>query len=358
MENGGFDIVIGNPPYVQLSSNSGALAKMFENAKYKTFKATGDLYLLFYEKGWELLRSNGVLCFITSNSWLRATYGENARKFLADQANPTLLIDFAGQKIFESATVEVNILMFTKENNQQKTLACVVKDNVLNELSLIVRREGSICSFSSGNSWVILSDIEMRIKEKIERVGIPLKDWDVQINYGIKTGFNEAFIITGEQRKKLIAEDPKSAEIIRPILRGRDIKRYGYEFANQYLIATFPAKQYDIEDYLSIKNHLLTFGKDFLTKSGYTWVADGYLDEWCFKRLKQTGTEIIISGEKVSFKDNEKSRKAASGQWFETQDSISYWDDFNRQKIVWGEISDEPKFSIDLEGKYVNEPLL
>lgn len=104
------------------------------------------------------------------------------------------------------------------------------------QFSVFVRQQANICAFATADSWVILSDIEQRIKEKIERIGTPLKDWDIQINYGIKTGFNEAFIVDGTKRKELIEQDPKSDEIIRPILRGRDIKRYGYEFADLYLL--------------------------------------------------------------------------------------------------------------------------
>nr|WP_143084020.1 TaqI-like C-terminal specificity domain-containing protein [Flexibacter flexilis] len=183
-------------------------------------------------------------------------------------------------------------------------------------------------SFNNADSWVILSDIEQRIKEKIERIGTPLKDWDIQINYGIKTGFNEAFIIDGSKRKELIAQDPKSEEIIRPILRGRDIKRYGYEYADLYLIATFPSLKIDIEQYPAVKKHLLSFGME---------------------RLEQTGKEYKVNGETI------KARKKTNNKWFETQDSISYWDDFNRQKIIYPGImriakSNEnnfPRFALD-----------
>ena len=173
-------------------------------------------------------------------------------------------------------------------------------------------QNSSICSFKSSDSWVVLSPIELSIKQKIEAIGTPLKDWDIQINYGIKTGFNEAFIIDGEKRAELIAADPKCAEIIRPILRGRDIKRYTYEFADLYLIATFPAKHYNIDDYPAIKAHLLSYG---------------------IERLEQTGKEYTINGEKI------KARKKTNNQWFETQDSISYWDDFSKQKIIWAELA-------------------
>ena len=168
---------------------------------------------------------------------------------------------------------------------------------------------------------MILSDIEQRIKTKIEAIGTPLKDWDIQINYGIKTGFNDAFIINGEKKAELIAQDPKSAEIIRPILRGRDIKRYGYEFADLYIITTFPSLKIDIESYPAVKQHLLSFGYD---------------------RLKQTG--------------DKGARKKTNNKWFETQDSISYWEDFYKQKIVWKAVGRNLAFSILEEGKFLTAP--
>jgi hypothetical protein len=168
---------------------------------------------------------------------------------------------------------------------------------------------------------VILSPIEQRIKHKIEAVGTPLKDWNIQINYGIKTGFNDAFIISGEKRKELMEQDPKSEEIIRPLLRGRDIKRYGYEFADLYLITTFPSLKIDIDVYPAVKQHLLSFGYD---------------------RLKQTGEN--------------GARKKTNNKWFETQDSISYWEDFYRQKIVWKAVGRNLAFSLLEEGSFLTAP--
>ena len=125
-----------------------------------------------------------------------------------------------------------------------------------------------------------MSPIEQSIKRKIEAVGTPLKDWDIQINYGIKTGYNEAFIITTEKRDEILAnckseeERQRTDDLIRPILRGRDIKRYGYDWANLYLIATFPACHYNIEDYPAVKNYLLSFAEQNLRDSGNNWIAD------------------------------------------------------------------------------------
>ena len=128
-DNGGFDIVIGNPPYIQLQKcideeTGTKLGDLYSHIGFKSFAKTGDIYCLFYEKGNQLLRENGILSFITSNKWMRAGYGKALRSYLASNTNPILLLDFAGQKIFESATVDVNILTFAKEPNQH-THTCI-----------------------------------------------------------------------------------------------------------------------------------------------------------------------------------------------------------------------------------------
>ena len=324
--NNGFDIVIGNPPYIQLQNNGGELAKLYEGCGYSTFDRKGDIYCLFYERGWQLLKKDGHLCYITSNKWMRAGYGEKTRDFFANKTNPLLLIDFAGVKIFESATVDTNILLFSRSNNQHKTTCAITnkqnKDSVKN-LSDFVQQQDIICDFSTSDSWVILSPIEQSIKRKIEAVGTPLKDWDINIYRGVLTGCNEAFIIDTAKRDEIISncqtedERKRTAELIRPILRGRDIKRYGYEWAELWLIATFPSRHYNIDEYPAIKQYLLSFG---------------------IERLEQTGKTHIVNGEKV------KARKRTSNKWFETQDSISYWEDFSKPKVVYMEIqTDNPE---------------
>ena len=333
----GFDIVIGNPPYIQLQNDGGKLGKMYQPCGYKTFASTGDIYCLFYERGHQLLKQGGHLCYITSNKWMRAGYGEKTREFFATQTNPMLLIDFAGVKIFESATVDTNILLFAKDTNKQKTVCAVTnkqnKDSV-NNLSDFVRQHHTTCNFKGNESWVILSPIEQSIKNKIESVGTPLKDWDINIYRGVLTGCNEAFIISTEKRNEILnnctteEERQRTEELIRPILRGRDIKRYGYEWAGLYLIATFPSRHYDIEEYPAVKQHLLSFGME---------------------RLEQTGKKYTINGQQVT------ARKKTNNKWFETQDSISYWEDFYKPKIVWGEISDKSKFAFDFFGNFTPE---
>ena len=277
----GFYILIGNPPYIQLQNNGGKLAKMYEGCGYKTLEKTGDIYCLFYERAMQLLKDGGISCLITSNKWMRAGYGESLRKFFVENTDPKMLIDFAGVKVFDSATVDTNILLAQKASNTHSTQCCITKEltkNDLNNLSGFVRQHTTVNAFSCSDSWVILSPIEQSIKQKIEAVGTPLKDWDIQINYGIKTGFNDAFIITTEKKDEILSkctteqEREKTAQLIRPILRGRDIKRYGYDWANVWLICThngikgkFP--RIDVKDYPAIKAHLDTFGSKVTKRS-------------------------------------------------------------------------------------------
>ena len=197
-----------------------------------------------------------------------------------------------------------------------------------------MQQQNSICDFATSDSWVILSPIEQSIKRKIEAVGTPLKDWDINIYRGVLTGCNEAFIIDSQKRDEILAncqtedERKRTAELIRPILRGRDIKRYGYDWANLYLIATFPSRHYDIDNYPSIKQYLLSFG---------------------IERLEQTGKTHVVNGEKV------KARKKTNNKWFETQDSISYWEDFSRPKIVYPETTQGAYFAYDNKGLYIDK---
>ena len=209
-----------------------------------------------------------------------------------------------------------------------------------------VQQQNTICDFSTPDSWVILSPIEQSIKRKIEAVGTPLKDWDINIYRGVLTGCNEAFIINSEKRDEILAncqtddERNRTAELIRPILRGRDIKRYGYDWANLYLIATFPARNYDIERYPAVKKYLLSFAEDSLREAGYDWVADSYLADFCKQKLAQTGKFVEIEGKRITIGNTpEKARKKTNNKWFETQDSISYWEDFYKPKLVWAELS-------------------
>ena len=321
----GFDVVIGNPPYIQLQSDHGKLGDFYKPCGYETFAKTGDIYCLFYERGWQLLNANGHLCYITSNKWMRAGYGEATRKFFAEKTNPQLLIDFAGEKIFESATVDTNILLFGKDKNRGKTKCCIGTSDCRKDLSVFVKHAATPCAFTSSDSWVILSPIEQSIKRKIESVGTPLKDWGVQINYGIKTGCNEAFIIDEAKRAEILSwchdanERKRTEQIIRPILRGRDIKRYGYDWAGLYLIATHNGipekgiKRIDIKNYPSIKRHLDAHWEKIASRSD----------------MGDTPYNLR---------------------------SCAYMDDFSKPKIVWGNLSLNAAFAHAPAGMFINAP--
>jgi hypothetical protein len=320
-DKGGFDIVIANPPYIQLQKSSGELSKQYERCGFETFEKTGDIYSLFYETGFKVLKEKGALIYITSNKWMRTAYGAKTRKFFVEKTNPLLLIDFAGQKIFETATVDTNILLFSKENNQGNTLACIIKDKVLNNLSVFVRHNSTECEFSGSDSWVVLSPIEKQIKEKIDQIGVYLKDWNISINYGIKTGFNDAFIITGEKRNELIADDPKSAEIIRPILRGRNIKKYYAKFDDNWIINSHNGvRKNDIER--------INVEKDYPV---------------IFKHLEGYQNELEIRLDKGSHWTNLR--------------NCAYLEDFDKEKIIWMELTDRPNFYLDNDGYYINNTI-
>ena len=310
-----FDIVIANPPYIHLEHIREQSA-YYKTMGFNTYEARGDIYALFYEKGVQLLKDNGILCYITSNKWMRAAYGKSLRRFFVSYTNPIQLIDFAGQQIFD-ATVDTNILLLSKSTNQQATNAVIVKDKEsVRNMSVYVKQNNVTVPFTNSDSWTILSPIEQSIKRKIEAVGTPLRDWDVRINFGIKTGCNEAFIIDGATRTRLISVDPKSAEIIRPILRGRDIKRYGYEFTDQYLIATHNGYRddngneilpIDINDYPAVKAHL---------------------DEYWFVISVRTDKGVTPYNLR----------------------NCAYMDDFAKQKIVWKRIGSILRFAYDETG--------
>ncbi len=317
--NEGFDIVIGNPPYIQLQKDGGKLGKLYAKADFETFAKTGDIYSLFYEKGINLLRKHGNLCYITSNKWMRAGYGKKLRGFFTEY-NPKILIDL-GSGVFETATVDTNILLIERAKNENKLKAVTVSKQVKN-LRQELDNNGVELSNLSDDVWFICSREEQALKEKIEKIGKPLKDWYVEIRRGVLTGLNEAFIIDNKTKEELCTKDPKSAEILKPLLRGRDIKKWTYDWQGLWLIATFPALNLNIDDYPAIRDYLLEFGKE---------------------RLAQTGAKLP---------DGRKSRKRTGNKWFETQDQISYWKNFEQEKIVWASVGDN-EYSAVNKGFYL-----
>lgn len=316
----GFDLVIGNPPYIRQEEIKEL--KPYLQKAFSIYKGTSDIYTYFYELGLKILKDNGILSFITSNKWCRAAYGEPLREFLLKNTQINTYLDFNGVKVFESATVDTSILEFHKAKaNASHSLNYAnpkdynPKENKPLEESLELTQipQDSL----STDSFIFTSPEIAALKAKIEKIGTPLKDWDININYGIKTGYNEAFIIDTKKREEILnacaneEERARTKELIKPILRGRDIKRYSYEWAGLWIIGTFPALKLDIDEYPAVKSYLESF----------------------MPRIAQ-------SGEKGC-------RKKTSNKWFETQDNIAYYQEFAKPKIVYSEIVREPQFYLD-----------
>ncbi|OCL91070.1 Eco57I restriction-modification methylase domain-containing protein [Aliarcobacter thereius] len=306
-----FDVVIGNPPYVRqeaIKEQKEALSKI-----YKVANGTADLYVYFYELALNMLKPNGLKGFICSNKFFRAKYGENLREYILENTTILQIADFNGVKIFEDATVDSAITIFQKQKADSNSTFKVADIDLINSYDM-KQNDLTKTSFSFSNPK------ELAIKQKMQNLGTPLKDWDISIYRGILTGFNEAFIIDEATKNELIKKDSKSLEIIKPLIKGRDIKKYNYEFNNLFLISTFPALKLDINEYPAIKEYLETFGK----------------------RLEQTGEK--------------GSRKKTANKWFEIQDNIAYYKEFEKDKIIYPEIASNPNaFEYDKNGYYLDK---
>ncbi len=265
----GFDIVIGNPPYIQLQADKGKLAKLYAPCDYKTYNGSGDIYCLFYERGNILLKNNGILCFITSNKWMRSDYGFELRKYLVVKTNPQTLIDFGETHVFESATVMTNILLFNKEDSSHNLRATQIEDDFKDPGALkeYVDNHFLWCRFESDETWVIAEDSIRHLRKKISSIGKPLNKWNIAINYGIKTGCDRAFFISSEVRNSLLSsckteeERKRTDDIIRPMLQGKNIRKFGVNWMEKWMINTHNGvrgklNRINVDEYPAIKSHL------------------------------------------------------------------------------------------------------
>ncbi|EAL6350169.1 class I SAM-dependent DNA methyltransferase, partial [Campylobacter jejuni] len=274
----GFDLIIGNPPYIRQEELKELKPHLAKN--YKVYKGTSDIYTYFYELGFNVLKENGILSFITSNKYTRAGYGEALREFLLKNTCILKYIDLNGIKVFDSATVDTSILSFEKIKIKENTFKYLSLNNELLknydfEISAIKEFLNISQNSLSKESFAFNDESTNALKTKIEKLGTPLKDWHgLNINYGIKTGLNEAFIITTEKKDEILAnckdedEKERTAKLIRKMLRGRDIKRYSYEWAGLWVINTHNGykskngekiKAINIEHYPSLKKHFDEF---------------------------------------------------------------------------------------------------
>ncbi len=251
---GGFDVVIANPPYIQLQKNSGELRRLYQDAGFATLTSTGDIYQLFYEKGVQLLApQTGLLSYITSNSWLKAEYGKATRRWFAEGHTPLRLLEM-GKDVFENAIVDTSILI-ARHGSSDLGGKAVDMDRLRDKTFPPDESLWSDLRPQGDGPWTTLSSIEQSVMDKMNAKGAPLKEWDVRINYGIKTGYNKAFIVDNATKEALVASDPKSTEILKPVLRGQDIQRFRVKWAGLWLI--YSHSQVAEEDYPAIHNHLL-----------------------------------------------------------------------------------------------------
>jgi hypothetical protein len=318
---GGFDVIIGNPPYIQLQKNGGRLARLYSGLGFKTFERTGDIYALFYENGMKMLKPGGHLCFITSSKWMKSEYGQNLRK-LFNSFNPILLIEL-GPGAFENATVDTNIIIIQKDRNRNHLQGVLLKQNTP-EFSLTEYIKSNLVDLSEvgADVWFVGSKAEIDLKKKIERLGTTLKNWKVNINYGIKTGYNEAFIVDQIKWSELIESDPKNSEILKPILRGRDIQKFRYHWAGYYLIDAHngytdsgnKVPPVNINDYPAVKEHLNQF-----------W-------DKISKRQDKGATPYNLR-------------------------NCAYYPEFSKERVVWIELVDRGRFSLVEPGVFINNTM-
>ena len=316
----GFDVVIGNPPYIRQEDFKEI--KPYLSQKYKVYNSVSDLLTYFVELSTLILKEKGVFQFIISSKFSRAGYGKQLRSFLAKRTQLTHYIDFSGAQVFHEATVDAVILGFINHH------AVLDSKFILQEIKSESKFKNDFNKYIDKNSirysndllgesqWSFESPEILSIVNKIEKNATPLKDWDLEINFGIKTGYNEAFIIDLETKNKLIEQDENSEILIKKLLRGRDIQKYTANKPVSWIVSTFPSIKIDINEFPAIQSYLKSFGK----------------------RIEQTGEK--------------GSRKKTSHHWFETQDNIAFWKDFQKPKLVWKRIGSILRFSYDETGAY------
>lgn len=292
-EKGGFDVVIGNPPYVQLQS-MGAMSDAYAQCGFETYNKSADLYCLFTERGYSLLKDGGLQSFIMPNKWMLVSYGKELRRFMAN-TNLQQIINFGDVQFFDEATIYVCIFVTRKSDDQKNDVMALSLNqktyhgNFLNE---VPSQLAAYPSDTFGESeWIIQPKAHFDILKRMQQQGTALKDMPISIYRGILTGYNDAFYIDEATRGRLIAEDPKSAELIHPLLRGRDLQAWYTSNDEQYIINPhngIPKKgivPINIDDYPIIKRHLDIYLPQ-LTKRGdkgvtpYNLRACDYLEEF------------------------------------------------------------------------------
>lgn len=314
-DKGGFDIVIGNPPYVR-QEEIVEIKNVLKN-NYKSYSARADLYVYFYEKSVNVLNSTGVISFITSNKWFRVKYGEKLRSYLINNCLLKDVIDFGGFQVFESASVDTNILIAMKnsEYKSYKFNALVVDSNTFSNSRLNLHSVFDEKSFKYAsddldvNCFVFEKEHILNIKNKSILYGQPLKDWNIKIKCGFKTGLNEAFVISNEKKEALCNHDSNSVNVLRKCLRGKDVKKNKIDWNGLWIIVAKFDFHKEIGNYDAIRQHLDGFevklknrGQCKYSRSKKNDVKKAYTGQHHWYELDNNPKEDIIK----MFEESEK----------------------------------------------------
>jgi TaqI-like C-terminal specificity domain/Eco57I restriction-modification methylase len=326
-EDGGFDAVVGNPPYVRqegLGDDKTAFKEL-----YTVYNSIADLYTYFIERAHTLLRPGGRFSMITANKFMRANYGMALRKFLTSNIRLEQLINFGELRVFEEAATDPLITVSSKNAPGSSVSYVQVKNLQFSSLNEVVASQALPLQASTlaGPSWTLTGASQQAVLDKMQKNTLLLKNYSNRtIEYGIKTGFNEAFVIDSATRTRLITEDPASTEIIKPFLVGDDIRRYYADFKDQYVI--FTRRGINIKNYSAIEQYLLQYRKQLEPRPR----------NWNSK----------IDGEWLG-------RKPGPYKWYEIQDNVAYYADFEQPKIIYPVIAMSGRFSFDENGYYSND---
>ena len=332
----GFDVVIGNPPYFSISTDEKL--KILSD-KYETYSQTGDIYSLFYELANNIQKVNGIQSLIISNKWMRANYGINLRRYILKKSNPLSLIDFGQNLIFDNTSVYTSIIISQKSKNNNKLIVSKFNNLLAFDHTLETQiHNNKVESNQFGERpWNIIDKNITLIKQKIEANAKPLKDWDVKINRGVLTGLNKAFIINKTTKDKLIENDITSSKFIKPILRGRDTRKYYAEYKDYYLI--------NIPKGYTIKTN--TGRSDIVMEPTprYGQMEFDVAWAWFYNKHKAIANHLF------PFKNKAEKRDDKGDYWWELR-ACSYIEAFEKPKIIFSEIVSQPQFYYDEKGYY------
>ncbi|MCF8002579.1 MAG: Eco57I restriction-modification methylase domain-containing protein [Halanaerobiales bacterium] len=308
MDDGGFDVVIGNPPYVEHKKLKGISSKL---KYYETYSGTADIYVYFFERGLKLLKENGSLGFITSNKFIKTSYGKNLREFLTKH-KINEIIDFSSVLVFEALVASCIISISKKDKKNNKIKIAFINDFFSNINECI---KNSMFRLPQNkldkNIWQLREESKIKLKEKIEGSSVELRKL-ANIFRGVTTGYNPAFIIDEEIRFGLIEMDSNSKEIIKPLLQGRNIRKWIYHNTKNYII--FTRRGIEINNYPAIKSYLKKFEEELEPGAG---------------------------------------RKPGSYKWYEIQDETAYHQNFEKEKIIWGLTANKWAFAFDDQKHYL-----